>query len=248
MPEHICPRCGYSAKRLVYFKDHINRKFMCKPLLSNNNLEEFKNKYVENLVKCELCQAEFKSDELLQQHYKDCIPKISVTLHNISKDIANIYAILQTKPKTVDMKDFGQEDLVSIFEDIETMKNIFKTYEKGLIQFMDLIWFSDTSNVKYIDESTMECYSRGKWKKMTMSNFVYTVADYMGCYLQQFLESNPIFEDKFLDGYMAQVGNILEWDLSHESYDCDVQPCDDEDDRKISILKSLKNHIVQKNK
>ena len=40
-----CPRCGYESNRLSNFKNHINRKYICKPKISDINLNEIKKKF-----------------------------------------------------------------------------------------------------------------------------------------------------------------------------------------------------------
>ncbi len=40
-----CSRCGYESNRLSNFKNHINRKYICKPKISDINLNEIKKKF-----------------------------------------------------------------------------------------------------------------------------------------------------------------------------------------------------------
>ena len=40
MSNYKCLRCGYENERLWNFKNHLNRKFICKPLLRDINIQE----------------------------------------------------------------------------------------------------------------------------------------------------------------------------------------------------------------
>ena len=46
MSNYKCLRCGYESDRLSNFKNHLNRKFVCKPLLRDINIQEIKKFYV----------------------------------------------------------------------------------------------------------------------------------------------------------------------------------------------------------
>ena len=42
MVEYKCFRCGYQASQKCNFKNHLNRKNICKPILENISIEEIK--------------------------------------------------------------------------------------------------------------------------------------------------------------------------------------------------------------
>ena len=51
MGNYKCFRCGYSASQKSNLINHLNRKNICKPLLTNSSTEEMKNHYGFNVLK-----------------------------------------------------------------------------------------------------------------------------------------------------------------------------------------------------
>ena len=45
MVNYTCKRCGYNTKHKASFKNHLNRKNICNPLLENISIEDIKNMY-----------------------------------------------------------------------------------------------------------------------------------------------------------------------------------------------------------
>ena len=45
MVEYLCYRCGYIGKQKNHLKNHLNRKFICKPVLDDISIEEIRNYY-----------------------------------------------------------------------------------------------------------------------------------------------------------------------------------------------------------
>jgi len=45
MVEYLCYRCGYIGKQKNHLKNHLNRKFVCKPVLDDISIEEIRNYY-----------------------------------------------------------------------------------------------------------------------------------------------------------------------------------------------------------
>ena len=45
---YLCERCGYSKQNRQVFRNHLNRKYTCHPILSEVSIEEIKCKYVMN--------------------------------------------------------------------------------------------------------------------------------------------------------------------------------------------------------
>ena len=52
MVEYKCFRCGYVATQRCNFRNHLNRKNICKPILEDISIEEIKDLYkLENAPK-----------------------------------------------------------------------------------------------------------------------------------------------------------------------------------------------------
>ena len=45
MNNFLCERCGYKTSRLSNFKNHLNRKFVCKPILKDLKISQIKKFY-----------------------------------------------------------------------------------------------------------------------------------------------------------------------------------------------------------
>ena len=51
MENYLCERCGYKTERISNFKNHLNRKFICKPKLKLIDILEIKKKYNIEITK-----------------------------------------------------------------------------------------------------------------------------------------------------------------------------------------------------
>ena len=45
MVHYVCERCGYETKRKSNFKNHLNRKKICPPLIDDIDIEIIRYKY-----------------------------------------------------------------------------------------------------------------------------------------------------------------------------------------------------------
>ena len=80
MVEYKCYRCGYVASQKCNFKNHLNRKKICKPVLEDISIEELKNIYNINKL------------ETLLQIAPNCskiAPKLLQIAPNCSKMLQN---------------------------------------------------------------------------------------------------------------------------------------------------------------
>jgi hypothetical protein len=103
--DHKCKRCGYITNHLVTFKRHLARKNLCKPKISNNNLNNDYLKYNitekiynlqltpnnskmknytskipsnhsnNNKYKCDFCNNDYSRKDNLTKHLKTCKTK-----------------------------------------------------------------------------------------------------------------------------------------------------------------------------
>lgn len=107
MSNYKCLRCGYESDRLSNFKNHLNRKFVCKPLLRDINIQEIKKFYVieedtkdlilsskipnvsskiypkneDNRI-CEYCKKVYSSYKNKWRHQKKCKVKNTIVDQN----------------------------------------------------------------------------------------------------------------------------------------------------------------------
>tara|TARA_Y100000996_G_C22487971_1_gene628975 strand:+ start:364 stop:1188 length:825 start_codon:yes stop_codon:yes gene_type:complete len=99
---YFCPRCNYSTIHRYSFKNHLNKKKICKPLLSDIDIESIKQEYnfikttivdkdnrnnidkdnrnetrknniiIYNKLKCVYCNKELSRTDNLNRHIKIC--------------------------------------------------------------------------------------------------------------------------------------------------------------------------------
>lgn len=72
---YICPRCGFHEESKNNMKVHLLQKTICEPLLTNDDLEGYKNMIFEIQWKqsiCLLCDREYTSRFGWSKHMKQC--------------------------------------------------------------------------------------------------------------------------------------------------------------------------------
>ena len=89
MVQYFCLRCCYETHNKTYFKNHLNRKFICKPTLSDVSIEEIKEQYnlfktftpndsqmtpndSQKIISCKHCNQTFTRVSNLTRHSKKC--------------------------------------------------------------------------------------------------------------------------------------------------------------------------------
>ena len=112
MVEYLCHRCGYNTNKKSNINQHLNRKKICKPILSDISIEDIKNYYnletsitskitlnnsnslicpskklqkpQKNVVnkQCSYCCKEFSRIDNLNRHLKTCKMKNNVLSEN----------------------------------------------------------------------------------------------------------------------------------------------------------------------
>lgn len=262
---HVCPRCGYTTSKIAYFRDHLNRKYICSPKIANVSLENLKKEYlrdVNNKYICDSCQKGFSSRTGFYRHKKSCYLDLSSKsntelltesikiqsniLHTLNQ-ILKALSKQDTQHHIIQIKDFGQEDIIYLLNNDQLMKAIFQNNEAGLLKFIDLVWFDkqhpENMNIS-IKQNSIEYYQNNEWNKIDMNDIIHKLTDFIGCYFQQFLEKKPIFDKPFLDSYMKNIGAPLEWDLSHDDYDYNLQSIDN--NAKNKIVHAIKTFLVKK--
>jgi hypothetical protein len=89
MVQYFCLRCCYETHNKTYFNNHLNRKFICKPTLSDVSIEEVKEHYnllknnahnctqialkcIQPTISCQHCNQTFTRVSSLRRHSKKC--------------------------------------------------------------------------------------------------------------------------------------------------------------------------------
>jgi hypothetical protein len=243
-----CPRCGYTTQKVAYFREHLNRKYICSPKVADVSLDALKTQYIRDVANkfiCDSCQKGFNSRTGFFRHKKVCYLDLSSKSNtelltdsikiqsNMLHTLNQILKVLSKQELVpIQIKDFGQEDIMYLLNNDQLMKTIFTKYEAGILKFIELVWF-DKQHPENMNIKSIEYYQSNEWHKDNINNIVTKLIDYIGCYFQMFLEKNPIFDKTFLDTYMKQIGAPLEWDLSHDDYDYNSSSIDTHAQNKI---------------
>ena len=64
----ICERCGKKIQRKNNFIRHLQRKYTCKPILSNITTQELLLKYTKKIIKkfeCEFCHKKNLREKII---------------------------------------------------------------------------------------------------------------------------------------------------------------------------------------
>ena len=101
MVEYTCFRCEYTTKHRNSFKNHLNRKNVCKPVLDTIDVEEIKKFYgfeiledlLQNAPNCSKITPKYSKNA--PNHSKSIAPKCSNLLQNCSKIAPNCSILLQ---------------------------------------------------------------------------------------------------------------------------------------------------------
>ena len=108
MADYKCMRCGFMTNHKNNFRKHLNRKFPCKPILSNIDLDFVKTKYnmnskklktielisdvievkynnkkIPEKIECQYCNKKFTRKDSLTRHLKGRCKKKGTVLNDI---------------------------------------------------------------------------------------------------------------------------------------------------------------------
>ena len=87
MDNYVCPRCNYMTNKLSHLKNHLERKFICKPIYTDISVKEIceeykldlgKNNHSDSLIDhsnqniCNFCNKKLSSKSNLRRHLKTC--------------------------------------------------------------------------------------------------------------------------------------------------------------------------------
>lgn len=76
LPVYTCHRCGYIGKTRQALMRHLEKKNICRPLLSNITTEDvikcYEKEYCSTAVECEWCKKKFNFKSNLHTHKKTC--------------------------------------------------------------------------------------------------------------------------------------------------------------------------------
>lgn len=86
MGDYMCDRCGYNTNLKINLQNHLKRKHICSPVLSNVDREELLNRLVKKpALECPNCKVILKNKVAKCRHLKTCNPIITNLVEKINK-------------------------------------------------------------------------------------------------------------------------------------------------------------------
>ena len=154
MVQYTCFRCGYSAEKKNHMIAHLNRKYICKPILRDIKPDDYRNDILEqkefvetvkndesapiNSISCEYCAKTYKYERNLLKHLKTCKIKKETDKNNIISDDykinnildENVGVIIEAHKYPGDIDDEDDCVLFVIKKDLNVMFEDFLCYIK----------------------------------------------------------------------------------------------------------------------
>lgn len=108
--EHKCPRCGYETDKISHFKNHLDRKNICKPKIADISLDKLRAKYFKEKIIthiCEKCNTGFYSQSSYYVHRKMCmtndnleeLKEVTITYKDTVNELKELMATISNKLK-----------------------------------------------------------------------------------------------------------------------------------------------------
>ena len=174
---YSCDRCGYSSEKRCNFINHLNRKIICKPNLSDISIEKMKEnlkiikKEIHKYI-CKCCKKEFDNRFSKYQHQKKCkITKDETSndkINNLEKEIEFL------KNNIINYNNFGQEDISHI--SYEDMTKYCTGLNTGMVNFIKNIHFNkniqENMNVRMKNKNILEVIEYRKWIERDCNNTI----------------------------------------------------------------------------
>jgi hypothetical protein len=185
--EHNCPRCGYSTDLYANFKKHLERKYVCKAVLSDVNIDELRNKYTKVKIithTCETCEKNFFSKTTYYSHKRECkssesIQELKNEVNELKKKMLEMESnkasssitnnnttnnIITQQNITINMSDFSHEKIDHITPEFitECLKDM------NIVRLLSHIHFdpshpeNHTVRIKNVNQNLLEYHQDGK--------------------------------------------------------------------------------------
>jgi hypothetical protein len=266
--QHDCPRCGYTTEKISHFKNHLERKNICKPKIADISLDEIRLKYIVAKVvthTCENCEKSFFSQSSYYVHKKLC--KNSEVIEELKKEIlvlkttvmpsTNITNNITNNIINIQINGLGKEDMSFLTDNKNYsgfMSSCLEQKIEGLCNFLVQKHFNkpENQNIKKLNKKDkfITIYDGKKWKPRFIEDVLDDVFNNMERDFQQFLNKGydkDRLRKNIMDRFMKSVGEPLNWNLDHAGYQYD-----EENESKEAMKKNIYilacEYIYQKSK
>lgn len=274
--KHNCPRCGYETDLFADFRKHLERKTLCKAKIADVSLDDLRQKYIKVKIVthiCENCDKSFFSKTRYYAHKKEC--KTSEVIQELKKEIEDLKTKFLNIPSTstnitnninnnitnntinVQINGLGKEDMSFLTDNKNYngfMSSCLEQKIEGLCNFLLQKHFNkpENQNIKKLNKKDkfITIYDGKKWKPRFIEDVLDDVFNNMERDFQQFLNKRydkDRLRKNILDRFMKTVGEPLNWNLDHDTYQYD-----EENESKEAIKKNIYmlacEYIYQKSK
>jgi hypothetical protein len=233
-----------------------NKKLCSKQSLINHNIT---CRGVSSSLECYKCNKKFNNRSTRYKHEKKCNITNSKLINinnttNITNNITNNNIINNTINITVN--NLGNEKIEYLIDDPEFIKFMNNCIENKIDGICNLIakkhfdpLHPENHNIRKLNkkDNFIEIFNNNSWNlknyKDGLDHFTITLETTISHFMEKMVENNIEIKYDVIQHFMKEIGTILHWDLSTDSYDFSYQNRDmknyklSEKDEKMLLTK-----------
>ncbi len=124
--KYICKRCGYITEHKCSLRNHLNRKKICAPLISDINIEVLLEQLEKKIdcTLCKICGKKLANRQNKRRHEKICEKNQVITNLNIDQDKYNtIRNLIKNKREEIENLLKELDKFLDIEKEMTKVKN-----------------------------------------------------------------------------------------------------------------------------
>ena len=215
---------------------NICNKHLCsKQSLINHNI---KCRGVSSSLECSKCNKIFNNRSTRYKHEKKCnISNLQIVNNTINNTINNI-TINNTINNTINItvNNLGNENIDYLIDDpefIKFMNNCIENKIDGICNLIAKKHFDpehpENHNIRKLNkkDNFIEIYDNNSWNiknyKDGIYHFTISLEETFSTFMEKLTDENIEIKYDVIQHFMKEIGTILRWDLSTDSYDFSYQ-------------------------